>query len=266
LPDELIIFDYSGTLSIEATEFSRPANLIRHLQESGLSALGVDRADLFWEIVNATWSKGSTSSLGYKGVMQERIAELFPDKAVMMRSEISRAAGNFVDAYFDHSGIDENWRLILQKLWSDKSVDVVIATDHYAEATTAIIKHLGLWDISAAPLTAAVKSNFVVANSADIGFHKAERNYWEILKTNCGIAANRILLIDDFGMNEQSADAYSQEKETFQRRQKTISLLESVFSAHVQCFVFAAANMPIDDLVLQASEKITNYLADKSSL
>ena len=46
-------------------EFARPDNLMRQLKSSGLFALGVDSAALFWGIVNATWTKGSTTGLRY---------------------------------------------------------------------------------------------------------------------------------------------------------------------------------------------------------
>jgi hypothetical protein len=265
LPDKLIIFDYSGTLSLEAAAFSRPDNLMQHLKNSGLFTLGVNNAALFWEIVNATWQKGSTTRLGYKTVMQARIAELFPKMAAVKQPEISKAVANFVDTYLDQSLISEYWRVILQRLSADKSVQVIIATDHYAEATDAIIAHLGKWDIPARPLTASVHGNFIVANSADIGTYKSESKFWETIKTSCGISACQILMIDDFGANEQRADAYAKEKEIVQRRQKTISLLESVFLAQVECFVFAATNTPITDLASQVSEKIIQYLSDKSN-
>ena len=80
---------------MEAAAFSRSDNLIGHLQKSGLFALGVDNAALFWAIVNATWLKGSTTRLGYKTVMQERIAELFPQKAVVKQAEIIPERGEF---------------------------------------------------------------------------------------------------------------------------------------------------------------------------
>ena len=266
MTDKLIIFDYSGTLSLEAAAFSRPDSLMQHLQKSGLFELAVNNTALFWEIINSTWRQGSTTQLGYKTVVQERIAELFPEIAIIKQTEISRAVTKFLCAYLDHFQIDECWQKILQKLSADKSVKVIIATDHYAEATETIIQNLEKWDIQATALASNIKSNFIVANSADIGVHKAESKFWETLKTLCGIKANRILLIDDFGANEQSADAYSQKKEIFQRRQKTISLLESVFSAQVQCFIFAAINVLVADLILQASKKILQFLSDKNNL
>ena len=262
MPDKLIIFDYSGTLSLEMAAFARPDNLMQYLKSSGLFTLGVDSKALFWEIINATWANGSTTRLGYKKLMLARLEELFPDITGSRKPETAKAVAGFVDAYLDHSHIDERWRSILQELSSDKSVQVIIATDHYAEATNVIIKYLSVWNIQAATTEKVVKDIFNVANSADIGAHKTEKKFWDTLKVNCGININRILLIDDFGANEQSADAYSQAKEISQRQQKTINLLENVFPARVECFSFAAPEAPIGDLISQTSAKIRQFLSE----
>ena len=265
MPDKLIIFDYSGTLSLEMAAFARPDNLMQHLKSSGLFTLGVDSKALFWEIINATWEKGSTTKLGYKKVMRECICKLFPEIAESRKPEIVSAISHFVDAYLDHSRIDEHWRSILQELSADKSVQVIIATDHYAEATNVIIKCLGVWNIQATTTKAGIKDNFNVAYSADIGAHKAESKFWETVRANCDIDVKRALLIDDFGANEQSADAYAQAKEISRRQQKTINLLENVFSAQVECFSFQAPEAPIGYLISQVSAKIRQFLSDGKS-
>jgi hypothetical protein len=262
LPDKLIIFDYSGTLSLEACAFARPANLLHHLQQSGLWALGVDSADLFWSIVNSTWQKGSTTSLGYKSVLQERIAQLFPPKALANQQEISRAVANFVDAYFDYSQIDEHWRVLLQKLSQDKSVKVIIATDHYAEATAAIIAHLGKWDIPAMPLTAGSQSSFIVANSADIGIHKNEQQFWQAVTNVSQLNYQRILLIDDFGQNEQQGDNYSDAHRIDSRRKKTIEMLYEVFNADVELFFFDTRDKQQNLLIAEAAQTIARFISD----
>lgn len=259
MSDTLIIFDYSGALSIEAAEFSRSDNLIRHLQRSGMFALGVDSASLFWSIVNATWLKGSTTRAGYKSVMQERIAELFPGNAPVKKAEISRSVANFVDSYFGHFRIDERWRFILEKLSSDKSVKVIIATDHYAEATNAIIKHLGQWNIRAVPLTADGRSNFLVANSADMGMHKDQQQFWQTVKNVLRQNYNRILLIDDFGQNEQQGDAYGDSIKVNERTQMTVNILSSVFAADVESISFAVRDENISVLIAETSEKIDQF-------
>jgi hypothetical protein len=260
LSGKLIIFDYSGTLSLGAVVFSRSDNLIGHLQKSGLFELGVDNAALFWSIVNATWLKGSTTRLGYKAVMQEYIAELFPQKAIAKQAEISRSVANFVDAYFDHSQIDKHWRLILQKLSLDKTVDVIIATDHYAEATAAVINHLARWDIQAVPLAAAVQSNFVVANSADIGRHKAHQQFWQTVKNVLRQNYNRVLLIDDFGQNEQPDDAYVDSIKINERRQRTVKILRNIFAADVESISFAVRDEQVRGMIAETLAIIDQFL------
>lgn len=259
MSDRLIIFDYSGTLSLEAAAFSRSDNLIGHLQKSGLFELGVDNA-LFWEIVNATWEKGSTTRIGYKTVMQERIAELFPQKAILRQAEMLQSVGNFVDAYLEHSQIDEHWRLILKKLSSDKSVDVIIATDHYVEATGAIIKHLARWNIQAVSLAAASGSNFIVANSADLCRHKAQQQFWR--KVNDALRQNydRILLIDDFGLNEQPDDAYRDSIKANERRQRMLNILCAVFAADVESISFAVKDEQAGSVIAEMSAIINRFL------
>ncbi|PKN71526.1 MAG: hypothetical protein CVU54_00440 [Deltaproteobacteria bacterium HGW-Deltaproteobacteria-12] len=259
MPNKLIVFDYSGTLSLEAAVFSSPDNLIRHLQDSGLFKLGVNSAALFWSIVNSTWSKGSTTPLGYKAVMRERIAELFPDNAVVKQPEISWAAANFVEAYLGHSKIDEQWRLILEKLSLDESVTVIIATDHYAEATGAIIKNLAQWDIPAMPLKAYVQG-IVVANSADIGRHKAEPLFWQTVKNALRHDYTRILLIDDFGQNEQQGDDYGGSAEVNKRRQRTVQVLRAVFAADVESIAFALRDEYGSRLIAETSATIDQFL------
>lgn len=259
MPDKLIIFDYSGTLSPEMAAFARPDNLMRHLQASSLSLLGVESVALFWKIINATWEKGSTTNAGYKKVLQDGIYQLFPQAARPGRTEVVTAVANFTDAYFKHSPIDPHWRPVLEMINNNKSVQVIIATDHYAEATDTIINYLGEWNIQATRADVCDQGNYIVANSADIGVHKAGRKFWETIKKKCGISAKQILLIDDFGGNEQSADAYAQTEEISQRRKKTINLLENVFPAQVECFAFSGQGVTIADLVAQASAKITQF-------
>ena len=77
LPRKLIIFDYSGTLSLESTMFGRPDYLMKQLRESGLADLGVTSPDIFWkEIVNPTWVEGSTTQVGYKKIIEDRISAI----------------------------------------------------------------------------------------------------------------------------------------------------------------------------------------------
>jgi hypothetical protein len=260
LPDRLIIFDYSGTLSPGMAAFARPDNLMQHLKSSGLFTLGVDSKALFWEIINATWTEGSTTGLGYKKVMEARIAALFPDKAIVKQPEIFCAVANFVDAYLNHSCIDEHWRLILKKLSLDKSVRTIIATDHYAEATNAIIRHLAKWDIQAVPLMADAESNIMVANSADMGFYKAQQQFWQMLKDILRQNYHNILLIDDFGQNEQQKDDYGEPIKVNERRQMTVKILREVFAADVESISFVCKDEHIKGLIAETSVKIDQFL------
>lgn len=260
MSDKLIIFDYSGTLSLEAPVFSHSDNLIGNLRKSGLFELGVDNAKLFWEMVNTTWEKGSTTAMGYRALMQEYIAELFPHEDDRRRAEISRSVGDFVDAYFDYSRIDEHWRMILQKLFLDKNTDVIIATDHYAEATNAIINHLARWGIQAMPLAAAAGSNFLVANSADLGAHKAQQQFWRKVDDVLQKDYERILLIDDFGLNEQPDDAYRDSIKANERRQMMLNILRAVFFADVESISFAVKDEQAGSVIAEMSAIINRFL------
>ena len=148
-PDTLLIFDYSGTLSLEMPRFARPENLERALAETGLVALGVTGTEIFWEgIVNPTWVEGSTTQRGYKRVMAERIAALGLAPGASA-GEIAAAASRFVESYLDHSRIAPDWRPLLTRLGGNPDVGVIVATDHYAEATGRIIAELKAWGIPA---------------------------------------------------------------------------------------------------------------------
>lgn len=236
-PDILVIFDYSGTLSLEAPQFGRPANLVRAFAESGLSALGVTTPKIFWEgIVVPTWIEGSTTARGYKRVLAERIDALglAPGET---GAQIAAAASRFVDRYLDHSRIDPHWRPILENLSVHPGTAIVIATDHYAEATETIIRYLRSWNLPARKAEAWGGENgrpslFSVANSADIGFWKADRRFWEVLKSRLPLETVRAaLIIDDFGFNEEQGDSDGEWAGVAARQEKTVAVLEGVFHA-----------------------------------
>jgi hypothetical protein len=237
----LIIFDYSGTLSIDAVLFSRPENLKKHLEESGLKDFGIDQPALFWDqLVNPTWIEGSTTPAGYKKVLEERLrAILYQNMSILSCVQISDAVSSFVNSYFYHSRIDRRWEDILHELSVHPSITVIIATDHYAEATGYIIQFLHELKIWAVPATKAFtmpqKGPFIIANSADMGIHKAEPRFWKILKTGLNMENIRhILMVDDFGYNEQEGDRYGDRHKVDARKEKTVRILESLFQADVQ--------------------------------
>ncbi|MBZ0285030.1 MAG: hypothetical protein K8L97_30120 [Anaerolineae bacterium] len=66
----LVVLDYSGTLSIDITMFGRTDILIKALKRSGLWNLGVENEGIFWgQIVNPTWTEGSLTQIGYKALI-----------------------------------------------------------------------------------------------------------------------------------------------------------------------------------------------------
>jgi hypothetical protein len=272
--EKLIIFDYSGTLSLEASLFARPDNLMKELEESGLKEFGIERPDIFWEqLVNPTWTEGSTTPMGYKKILENQItATLDPSASITSRARIADAVSSFVDRYLDHSHIDCRWKPLLNKLNVNPSIKVLIATDHYGEATDCIIKFLTEFQIHAAAAKHAFlnfnKSAVIVANSADIGFHKVDPRFWETLKLYLDFEAIQdIIIIDDFGYNEQIGDRYGERQIVEARKQKTVKMLESAFSAkvHVVPFMIEDNDLSQDDiygnLITSAATTIERYLA-----
>jgi hypothetical protein len=266
-PDKLLIFDYSGTLSVEAPRFGWPENLARALEESGLFSLGVTTPEIFWEeIVGPTWIEGSTAAIGYKRIMAERIEALGLAPGAT-DSEITAASSRFVDRYLDHSRIDPRWRPLLDKLTGCPGAAVVIATDHYAEATEAIIRHLQSWDLPAqkAGEAAGPCFHFFVANSADIGFWKADRRFWEVIRLQFSPETVRaVLIIDDFGFNEYRGDSYGKRSGIETRRQKTVAVLADVFQTEVEVVPFFLEGREREDAsalrIAETGERIARFL------
>lgn len=253
--DRIVIFDYSGTLSLEAPRFAGPDRLEKALRQSGLFSLGVTTPAFFWEqIVDPTWVEGSTTAIGYKKVMAARMGALVPSPDAL-RDEITEAVSRFVDDYFDRSGIDPAWRPILERLSAHPETATVIATDHYAEATETIVRNLLSWNIPAqkageesgpcrltgegAGLPHGQGSPFGIANSADIGFWKADPRFWECLKRQLPPGKNRsVLIVDDFGFNEEQGDRYGESVRVEARQRETLAVLEKTFEAAVEVIPF----------------------------
>jgi len=272
LPRKLIIFDYSGTLSLESTLFGRPDYLMKQLKESGLMDLGVTSPSIFWEqIVNPTWVEGSTTQAGYKKVMEDRIsAILYQNMSIVSCVKISDAASLFVDTYLSNSRIEGGWQPVLDKFNRHPSVRAIIATDHYAEATDYILQFLKELHIQAVPARVAMSTtgstSVIVANSAELGFHKDDLRFWEILRNGLNLDEVRhVLLIDDFGYNEQKGNSYSSPEKVEQRKRDTVRLLQEVFSAEVQAIPFMIEDnergKDFSDLVTHTSAMIDRYLA-----
>ena len=265
--EKLVIFDYSGTLSLDAVRFSEDDNLTRELERSGLAGLGIVDSETFWkEIVNPTWEEGSATSIGYREVIFRRIKEVFPP--VVSDEEIRFCASRFVDSYLGHSPVDSRWRPVLRKLSGDPSVINIVATDHYAEATDYIVgflKKMGAEAISLKDVPGAtVSQEFVVANSADIGAHKVDPGFWEMVRTILKLGAIRnVLIIDDFGFNEEAGDRYADHQKVDNRKRNTIDLMERVFNVPVYAIPFVLTGKDekaCGDSIMQASLEIERWL------
>lgn len=283
-PAALVIFDYSGTLSLEAPRFARPESLTCALAETGLAALGVATPEAYWDkIVNPTWTEGSSTTAGYRKVMAERIRSLGLAPGVPAE-KIEAAAARFVERYLARSGIDPRWRPLLTHLSGRRDAISIIATDHYAETTEAIIGFLRAWNIPAsrvgkagassdpfqtatteipeqppcglsekggtAPLFLPKKtgalSPLFVANSADLGAWKDDRRFWEGVKRALSLGVpRRIILVDDFGFNEQAGDRYGERSAVSLRQERTTTLLQAVFQTAAEVAPFRLAEDPL---------------------
>ncbi|MHB8771627.1 MAG: hypothetical protein ACYC7J_11550 [Syntrophales bacterium] len=281
-PDTLLIFDYSGTLSLEMPRFAGPVNLRRALARSGLAVLGVTGPEVFWEgIVNPTWVEGSTTRAGYGRVMAERIAVLGLAPAAAA-GEVAAAAARFVAHYLEESRIAPGWRPLLTRLSERQNVGVIIATDHYAEATGKIIAELEAWGIPAEPVERAsprcpgdtggapARRPIIVANSADLGSWKTDPAFWEALRAKCpGERVRRLLVVDDFGFNEAAGDGYGAEPaKTAARQEQTRVTLRRVFQVEAEIIPFPLAEGQADEdggaqLIADTVDRVEGFLAEQ---
>ncbi len=268
--EKVVILDWSGTLSPDAVRFADDDNLTEALEQSGLAALGITDPETFWSrIVNPTWEEGSTTPVGYAEVIVRRIKEVF--SPAVPDERIRASAARFVANYLGHSPADHRWNRILKKLSEDSSVITVVATDHYAEATGAIIRSLKEIGIPAAPLQNApgASPSLVIANSADMGAHKDDHIYWETILHSPGLeAVRRVLIVDDFGFNEVTGDSYGERRKVEERKRATLALLEGVFGVPASCVPFMwertsdpeRSDKALGDLITGASVEIEGFL------
>ncbi|MDI9571313.1 MAG: hypothetical protein QM278_11485 [Pseudomonadota bacterium] len=229
-----VVFDYSGTLSPDAVAFARSDNLVEELRRSGLAEFGVADPETFWDrFVNPTWEEGSRGSIGYRRLLTREIGAAWrAEGKEAALPALERAASAFVTRYLACSRIDPPWHPLLRSLYDHPLAVVVVATDHYAEATAAIGEHFAHLGMEAAPLAAAdAGCRLLVANSADLGWRKDEEEFWlavrEALK---GRIAGPVMLVDDFGGNEPSGDRYGRRDKVAARRRRTEALLAEVFA------------------------------------
>jgi len=259
----LVIFDYSGTLSLGAVEFGRPGNLEQHLAESGLAGIGIDTADRYWQnVVNPTWSSASTSNAGFRSAVAGCIRKMkIPGATPRL---IETAVARFLDVYMHHSHIDKRWQPLLSDIQNRPGTLGLIATDHYAEATAAIRAHLAALGISATPATKGIspdgKTAFIVANSADIGCLKANRQFWATLRKTClPLPVKRLILVDDFGLNEQDCSRYTENSSIDNRIIATRQALGGAFGVKPQVIEFHAGR-DINAAIVTTIRKVREIL------
>ncbi|HSJ45223.1 MAG TPA: hypothetical protein VK923_11135 [Euzebyales bacterium] len=257
--DGLAVLDFSGTLSLGAARFAAQARLSDELRRSGLANLGIASPEVFWDaLVVPTWSRGSTTTEGYVTVLSAAaVTHLREGDTAVDDATVRNAVQRFADRYFAASTIDDAWRPCLHRLVDLPRTAVVVATDHYAEATAHIVGQLAHLDVDAVavrpdtpgshadpparPSDAPSQERAVlVANSADVGCHKRSSAFWSPVVDIVG-TRDRVAVIDDFGANEAEADAYAHDARVQRRRQATTSLLADVFDAEVTTCPFVIA-------------------------
>lgn len=244
----LVVLDFSGTLSLGAVLFGMPEHLEQALRASGLERLGVTGVPFFWEeLVNPTWEEGSTTRRGYALVLADRLKQVFAwqDDRPAAR-EATAVVERFLGSYLRHSTIDPAWRRVIAGILERGDTDVVVATDHYAEFTGHIVGELRALGLAAAPiLQARADHRVLVANSADLGCHKATPGFWERVKDarRHGMPAV-VVMVDDFGLNEQPLDAYAAPAKARERLDASADILRRAYAARVAVFAFFLDRRP----------------------
>ncbi|MCX7815943.1 MAG: hypothetical protein N2317_00325 [Syntrophales bacterium] len=238
----LVIFDFSGTLSVKAVLFSHSARLNEELKRAGLTEFGVSNDVIFWDkIVVPTWHEAVTSGIGYETSMVAQVLSLCAEEPVDVSEERVRSAvERFVRGYMESLTIEEEWYPLLRKLNEDESIFTIVATDHYAEATELIVQHFQRANIRCVPLgkwQEDLGCRFVVANSADIGFQKMDVRYWRTCRALLPCwELERILVIDDFRSHEPVQTSIAEYNGKYY--ETVLKCISEVFTAPVFEFFF----------------------------
>jgi hypothetical protein len=278
--ERLAVLDFSGTLCLAAPRFAAPEALREELEASGLAALGIS-PEVFWsELINPTWTAGSTTPTGYRRILTARLEEvlaagILPPAGGPIAPFVSR----FAERYFQSCRVDPLWSRFLRTCTGQAGLATVIASDHYAEATDAIVRSLTGMAIPARPLAGAPASRpeeaVLVANSADLGVPKSSREFWDSVRVVLGCRELKgIFLVDDFGSNEPEGDAYGDPERVRERRDGTAARLGEVFQAPVSCFFFSLRpvagtdrpaggprEIPVAARIAEALEALRRFLA-----
>jgi hypothetical protein len=271
----LAVLDFSGTLSIDAVRFAAPDRIAAELQRAGLWSLGLDSPALFWEqVIDPTWVEGSTTTKGYLAVLSDAVAEVLRTRGRDVRHEtIERCSGAFAARYFACSTIAPQWRRYLRHVIDRDDATVVVATDHYPEATAHISAELTRLSIPNTPVlegrTGVARA--AIANSADLGCHKASARYWQVVARALHLTAlSHVVVIDDFGANEAAGAAYADPERVARRRAGASTLLSDVFALEPEVFAFTlqpdATAVDIQRLVDDAERFTMNVLSTPSGL
>ncbi|HON99301.1 MAG TPA: hypothetical protein PLN44_02705 [Syntrophales bacterium] len=236
----LVIVDYSGTLSCAAALFALPHRLEGELRASGLAARGVkDGASLFARVVRPTWQEATTTALGYGGAIVAALGGEDGDG-----EELRRAAGTFVGRYLAASTIEEAWLPLLTEPARRPGLFLLVATDHYAEATGAILGHLAALGLAGAAVRDWGRKGgppLAVANSADLGFPKESEGFWEACRSFLPLGGvRRIVVVDDFGANE----AYADPRDVPRRRRAVGEAVGRVFGLRPEIVFFRLPSPP----------------------
>jgi len=244
----MVVLDFSGTLSLGAVLFGATEHLEQELRTSGLAQVGVSDAAFFWEeLVNPTWEEGSTTTRGYKRVLYDRLRQVlgWPVDHPTARAAVA-AVERFVDSYLHHAAIDPTWRDVIARILERDDTCVIVASDHYAEFTGHIVSELQALGLPAAPaLRATAGCRLLVANSADLGCHKATPGFWERLKgAGQDVKPSVVVLVDDLGLNEEPLDAYAAPARARQRLRDSVEVLSRVYGTRVGVFPFLLHRQP----------------------
>jgi len=145
---------------------------------------------------------------------------------------------------------------------------VIVATDHYAEATEAIIGHLAALGLSGAPLAAAASAprDVRVANSADLGCRKTDPSYWRKVASAVGGKPAAVILVDDFGAGERGASGYAAREAAARRKQLTAQALRAAGDWTVRVYAVAPADGGVSALaavVAAVEDVIREALSDR---
>jgi hypothetical protein len=251
----LIALDYSGTLSAGAVAFARGDRLRAALASSGLAAFGIDTPERYWqEVVDATWITASLMPRPFARFIAERVMQAAPADAGLTEGELLPAARRFVADYLRASAVSPAWLPLLDRLCRLDDARVIVATDHYSEATPAIIGHLTEAGFPSAPC-GGPPAPIQVANSADLGYHKIRAEFWRKAADATAPDAASIIVVDDFGAAEAGVSSYAAKDAVARRRRLTSRALRAAGGWKIFIHPFAPDHFATHSAAVAAAER-----------